>query len=109
MKDKFEDLKGKILIKIDKTENEELVFTTHTGDKYKLCHFQDCCEDVRIEDICGDLDDLIGEPILLAEEIINEQDTHHDGVQVPKPLTNAERLAQWVLKGGIEKRRELYA
>lgn len=84
MKDKFEDLKGKILIKIDKTENEELVFTTHTGDKYKLCHFQDCCEDVRIEDICGDLDDLIGEPILLAEEIINEQDTHHDGVQVPK-------------------------
>lgn len=26
-----------------------------------------------------------------------------------KPLTNAERLAQWVLKGGIEKRRELYA
>jgi len=54
------------------------------GDKYKLCfeladggryvfyHDQDCCESVYIEDICGELSDLEGTPILLAEETSSE-------------------------------------
>lgn len=29
---------------------------------------QDCCESVSIEDICGDIDCLLGCPILMAEE-----------------------------------------
>jgi len=35
-------------------------------------------------DIVGDLDDLVGVPILLAEEVIHGQDTNPDVVDTPK-------------------------
>jgi len=67
----FEDLKGKTLVSAE-VENDKgedrLVFVTTDGWKVTLCHWQDCCEFVRIEDITGELSDLIGTPILMAEE-----------------------------------------
>ena len=67
------ELKGKVLSKIEKINNEELIFHLENGDKYKLYHPQDCCESVSIDDINGDLEDLIGAPILLAEEVNSEE------------------------------------
>ena len=65
----FEDLKGKTLSKIiGKTGDDEMLFVTTEGEVYRLYHRQDCCESVDIEDICGDLADLIGSPILVSEE-----------------------------------------
>ena len=48
------------------------------GWRFNSFHYQDCCEDVKIEDICGDLEDLLDTPILLAEEVVSTKD-HEDG------------------------------
>jgi len=67
------ELVGKILTKIENKDNEELIFHCDTGEKYRLYHSQDCCERVIIEDINGDLEDLVGTPILKAEEASKEE------------------------------------
>ena len=72
MKAEINELVGKTLTKIDKT-HDELIFHCETGETYKMYHSQDCCESATIEDINGDLDDLIGTPILKAEEVSNQE------------------------------------
>lgn len=68
----FSELVGKTLTKIERVDlgygDEELHFHTDSGEHFKLYHAQDCCESVTIEDICGDLNDLIGSPVLVATE-----------------------------------------
>lgn len=79
----FSELKGRTLTKID-VSVDTMEFHTDKNEVYELYHEQDCCESVTIEDICGDLLDLLEEPILLAEEIIHEQDVNPEGVIIPK-------------------------
>lgn len=68
----FDNMIGKTVLRIDGREgDDELTFRTADGWKFQFYHNQDCCEHVRMEDICGDLSDLIGSPILEAEEISN--------------------------------------
>ena len=69
----IESLLGKTLSKITVNHDpfDEIVFIDNNGQKYVMLHIQDCCEQVYIEDICGDIADLIGNPILVAEECRN--------------------------------------
>jgi hypothetical protein len=67
----FDVLKGQTLTEVN-VENERITFKTAAGDVYVMNHSQDCCEHVYVEDVVGDVSDLIGSPILLAEEISSE-------------------------------------
>lgn len=66
----IEMLLNKTLISIEQDGNDELYFLTAEGDKFKMYHEQDCCESVWLEETIGDLEDLIGSPLLMAEEVI---------------------------------------
>ena len=75
----FKDLEGKIFTQIDVDRNnldhgDNITFITDNGEEYELLHRQDCCEDVSLEDINGNLDDILNQPILLAEEVFNSHD-----------------------------------
>lgn len=68
------DFLGRTFINIEKADDDEsITFTAVTGEKWKMHHYQDCCESVSIESIVGDLSDLIGSPILKAEEAISDK------------------------------------
>tara|TARA_Y100001973_G_C5169748_1_gene318299 strand:+ start:138 stop:500 length:363 start_codon:yes stop_codon:yes gene_type:complete len=71
----FNRLEGLVIFNIHQKGDEEIVFTTNCGKKFRMFHDQDCCEHVRIEEIVGgELQDLVGEKILLAEEVSNQED-----------------------------------
>ena len=67
-----EILKGKILTRCYKDGNDQIYFVSNDGKTFRQYHSQNCCESVIIEDINGTLDDLIGTPILIAEESTNK-------------------------------------
>lgn len=63
------DLVGKVFTKVEAVD-ETLVFE-NAKERYVFFHAQDCCESVYIESIVGDLQDLVNEPLLLAEDSAN--------------------------------------
>lgn len=60
--------------------NEVLILKTTCGREFKMYHKQDCCENVELERIDGELLDLLkGDPILAAYETEEEQEDEADG------------------------------
>jgi hypothetical protein len=70
------DLLGKVISEVNRDGDESIVFKTTCGKQYKMWHRLDCCENVVIESIVGDLSYLVGHPVLLAESVSNSSETH---------------------------------
>lgn len=64
----FDDLVGKIITKVSQ-RSDRIIFKTSDGEVYSLQHDQECCENVELDDVCGDLDDLINEKIIKFYEV----------------------------------------
>lgn len=67
------ELLGKTLLSVKKY-NDQIDFICDDGTVYCMYHEQDCCESVYVEDVVGDLSDLLGSPLLEAEESSNSED-----------------------------------
>lgn len=80
---KIGELVGLIMVRVEK-QGEEIYFHTDSGRRFVMMHEQDCCESVSIESITGNLEDLVGSPILVAEE-----STNHDSPkgEIPDSFT----------------------
>lgn len=72
METNISELIGKTLLSIEVGELE-INFITTDNEEYRMLHYYDCCESVAVEDIEGDINDLIGTPILQAEESSNSE------------------------------------
>jgi hypothetical protein len=76
----MEMMKGKTFVKVEGSVGSgEMLFVTAEGERFLFAHLQDCCETVDINDIVGDLQDLVGSPMLVAEEVkgATEPDEEH--------------------------------
>lgn len=111
----FSELKGKTLRRVELIGDDEIRFEDTDGATYRLYHEQDCCESVTVEDIIGDLDDLVGSPLLLAEEISNAWDAPATSkvmhaLLVHEPLPNSDDSFTWTyyklatIKGHVDIR-----
>jgi hypothetical protein len=71
----FSDLVGKHIHTIDGLEkgSEKVVFRCLEGN-YVMKHTQDCCENVSVEDVIGDVNDIMGWAIPVAEQSVEDGD-----------------------------------
>ena len=67
------DLVGKVFTEIEVEQGGDRMRLKCKEGTFEFFHGQDCCESVYIESITGDIADLLGSPILLAEESTSEQ------------------------------------
>lgn len=71
--DKISEMVGRTMAAVTGAVSDEtLTFEADNGDRFTFWYEQDCCASCRINDIVGDLSDLIGNPILMAEEVSSE-------------------------------------
>lgn len=76
MENRFETLQGRTITQIEGLYegSEQAVFYCEDGSAWRMYHKQDCCEYVCVEEIHGDVDDLIDQEVVFAYESSNNND-----------------------------------
>lgn len=80
----FSELLGARLERVTVVNNDEVHFELSDGRRFKLFHYQDCCESVNLEEIDGTIEDrvlvdLVGEVLLATEESKEDDKTSESG------------------------------
>lgn len=73
MNDDIKELIGVTMKAVTVNEaRDEMIFEAEDGRGWVFYHAGDCCESVGIEDVIGDLSDLVGSPLVMADESTNQ-------------------------------------
>lgn len=67
------EMKGQI-------KDQDFLIKTECGYTFNFYHNQDCCESVYLENIIGDINDILGHEIILAQEEINNDEIQDSDV-----------------------------
>jgi hypothetical protein len=85
----IDTLIGKTPVSVQHNQDyDQVEFSFSDGSRFVLLHIQDCCETVEIKQIDGDLDDLSGAEIIMAEVVTNIDDDVVDQWTFYKFATN---------------------
>ena len=85
---RYEDLStliGKTLRSVTQNGRESINFEGATGERWEMIYEPDCCASCRIEDVVGDLQDLVGSPIVMAEASTNSDNRRADLIPPKHP------------------------
>lgn len=96
-----EDLVGMTILEIIglKSGSDTVKFVTSEGRTFQMHYYQDCYANCTVEDVIGDINDLIGVPLTMAELVISGE---------PDASTITERKADYE-KRKAEKGEDFYS
>ena len=90
---RYTELLGETMDEASISDGKDVMrLVSDDGVVYEFYHDQDCCEHVEIIDVIGDLDDLVGQPIYMAEEVTYKD---HDPDDVVKPEDSYQESYTW--------------
>lgn len=65
---------------VDEYDGSDALIFRNKDVEFRFCHYQDCCETVMIEEIFGDLSDLVGEQLYFLDESSAEEERNERAV-----------------------------
>lgn len=74
----IKELIGKTITSITGVENDDIIFVCSDNTKYRMHHFQDCCESVQVDKVIGDINDILNFPVI---ESLEENPDRPSGIE----------------------------